>query len=59
MPKNDFISDNLVHMRDRLKENAAKAAVSGAVPPRPSANRSRRSRGSPPGSPDAFRLRRR
>ena len=33
MPKNDFISDNLVHMRDRLKENAAKAAVSGAVPP--------------------------
>ena len=33
MPKNDFISDNLVHMRDRLKENAAKAAVPGAVPP--------------------------
>ena len=32
MPKNDFISDNLVHMRDRLKENAAKAAVPGAVP---------------------------
>lgn len=33
MPKNDFISDNLVHMRDRLKENAAKAAITGAVPP--------------------------
>ncbi len=24
MPRNDFISDNLVHMRDRLKENTAR-----------------------------------
>lgn len=32
MPKNDFISDNLVHMRERLKENAAKAGSSAPVP---------------------------
>ena len=32
MAKNDFISDNLVHMRDRLKENAAKAGGSAPVP---------------------------
>jgi len=32
MAKNDFISDNLVHMRDRLKENAAKAGSSAPVP---------------------------
>ena len=31
MAKNDFISDNLVHMRDRLKENAAKAGSSPAA----------------------------
>lgn len=27
MAKNDFISDNLVHMRERLKENAARAGA--------------------------------
>jgi|GEM_PF-3287676 len=32
MAKNDFISDNLVHMRERLKENAAKAGSSAPVP---------------------------
>ncbi len=32
MAKNDFISDNLVHMRDRLKENAAKGGSSAPVP---------------------------
>ncbi len=32
MAKNDFISDNLVHMRERLKENAAKMAASSGVP---------------------------
>ena len=31
MAKNDFISDNLVHMRERLKENAAKAGNSAPV----------------------------
>ena len=28
MAKHDFISDNLVHMRERLKENAARAGAS-------------------------------
>ena len=32
MAKNDFISDNLVHMRERLKENAARAGAPAAVP---------------------------
>lgn len=32
MAKNDFISDNLVHMRDRLKENAAKGGSAAPSP---------------------------
>ncbi|WP_294504123.1 hypothetical protein [uncultured Victivallis sp.] len=36
MAKHDFISDNLVHMRERLKENAARA---GAPAPTPAAAR--------------------
>jgi len=31
MAKNDFISDNLVHMRERLKENAAKAGAAALL----------------------------
>ena len=34
MAKNDFISDNLVHMRERLKENAARAGAPAHVPAR-------------------------